>query len=194
MEEIWKTIDWIPNLRGTYEVSNLGNVRRTSMIWYDNQKQTYRTIYKTKNLRKYNNGHGYVHVTFPLNTGTGSKYKNFYIHKLVAIAFIPNPLNKPEINHKNFVRADNMATNLEWCTHEENDAHKMSMDKRLKPKYPSGCRKEQKQTQKDNKKKLSKPSNSLKSLKVSNPILLSYRSSKNPCKNETYILSMENIQ
>ena len=58
MEEIWKTIDWIPNLRGTYEVSNLGNVRRTSMIWYDNKKQTYRTIYKTKTFVNITTGMG----------------------------------------------------------------------------------------------------------------------------------------
>lgn len=137
MNEIWKKINWIPNLRGTYEVSNLGNVRRTSLIWFDNRKKEYRTIHKIRNLYLYDNGHGYLHVTFPIDTEQGRKLKNFYVHQLVATAFIPNPLNRTEINHKNFVRTDNKVINLEWCTYEENMKHCRSMDKRLKPHYPS---------------------------------------------------------
>lgn len=138
MNEIWKEIDWISNLRGTYEVSNLGNVRRTSFIWYDYHKKEYRVIHKIRNLYLYDNGHGYLHVSFPINTEKGRKLKNYYVHQLVAIAFIPNPLNKPYINHKNFIRTDNKVTNLEWCTYEENMAHSFTMDNRIKPYYPTG--------------------------------------------------------
>lgn len=51
------------------------------------------------------------------------KIKNFYIHRLVATAFIDNPFNKPEVNHKNSNRLDNNVNNLEWVTKSENEIH-----------------------------------------------------------------------
>lgn len=48
---------------------------------------------------------------------------NKYIHREVATKYIPNPLNLPEINHKNGNRADNHVSNLEWCTRKQNDNH-----------------------------------------------------------------------
>lgn len=51
--------------------------------------------------------------------------ENRYIHRLVAEAFIPNPIGLPEINHKNGDHSNNSVSNLEWCTHSQNSVHKI---------------------------------------------------------------------
>ena len=137
MDEVWKEISWIDNLRGTYEVSNFGNIRRTSLIQYIRKTGEYKIVHKVRNMLPFDNGHGYLYVALILDTENGRKRKNFYIHRLVAEAFIPKQEDKTEINHKNFVRTDNRTTNLEWCTFEENMAYSSTMDRRLKPHYPN---------------------------------------------------------
>lgn len=63
--------------------------------------------------------HGYRRVV--LTTGHKSSFK--HVHRLVAEAFIPNPDNLPQVNHKDGNRLNNRADNLEWCTHSENIQH-----------------------------------------------------------------------
>lgn len=120
MKEEWKEID-IPNMTGTYEVSNLGNVRRTRIyrklggVEYEVNK-----IYK---MTPFDNGHGYKVVGLGIREEGKVKRKNYYVHRLVAKAFIPNPLNKPEVNHKDYDRSNNSVSNLEWCTDKENTSY-----------------------------------------------------------------------
>lgn len=63
---------------------------------------------------------GYMRVIIRNN----KKPTTVFVHRLVAMAFIPNPQNKPQVNHINGIKTDNRPQNLEWCTNEENTNHR----------------------------------------------------------------------
>lgn len=65
------------------------------------------------------NKHGYEVLSLCKN----GKHKMMSVHRLVAFAFIPNPENKPEVNHKKGIKSDNRASELEWMTISENEKH-----------------------------------------------------------------------
>jgi len=104
--EIWKEI---PGSGGKYQISNYGNVY---------------SLINNVQLKGVNNGNGYLRVK--LNE------RLFYIHRLVAMAFIPNPKCYKEINHKDENKLNNNADNLEWCSHKYNmkfgTRNKMAID------------------------------------------------------------------
>lgn len=111
MEEIWKEV---VGYDGLYEVSNQGRVRsvdRSIAIKGGNVR-----LCKGKILRPSENRYGYLCVIL-CKEGKGTNKK---IHRLVAEAFIPNPNNKPCIDHINTIRTDNRIENLRWCTQKEN--------------------------------------------------------------------------
>ena len=117
--EIWKDIE---NFEGLYQISNLGRVRSVDRVVH---------ILDPKSNREYNrhfpecikstnlDTKGYVMVTLKKD-GKTSRYR---IHRLVAKAFIPNPNNLPQVNHKDENKENNCMSNLEWCTNDYNGTY-----------------------------------------------------------------------
>lgn len=101
--EIYKDIE---GYEGLYQVSNLGNVKSLG-----NGKKR-----KEKVLKPAKNNRGYLYVCL-CNQEIRKIYK---IHRLVAEAFVPNPNNLPEVNHKDENKTNNTDNNLEWCDHKYN--------------------------------------------------------------------------
>lgn len=111
-EEIWKDIE---GYEGLYQISNLGRVKSLKHVIVRNNgvKQTF----QEKILKTYickTTGSPMIDLWFM------GKEKRYTVHRLIAQAFIPNPENKPEINHINTIRNDNRIENLEWVTRTEN--------------------------------------------------------------------------
>lgn len=104
MAELWKDI---VGYEGLYQVSNLGRIR---------------SFYKRRNdveFLKFADNHGYKTITLHKD----GRQKTFRVHRLVAVAFLPNESDKPQINHINGNKSDNRASNLEWCSQSENMLH-----------------------------------------------------------------------
>lgn len=105
MEEVWKDIK---GYEGKYQVSNLGRIKSLS----------YRNTGISKILvPKINKG--YYEIGLYLN---GIR-KMFFVHRLVALTFIPNPNNLPQINHIDEDKTNNCVDNLEWCTQAYNNIY-----------------------------------------------------------------------
>ena len=122
MEEIWKDIE---GYEGIYQVSNLGRVRSLDRLVPAtcNLSKTGKIVnYLRKGVIKKQHiagKSGYQYVGLSI----GDKPKYYSVHRLVAKAFIPNPDNLPEVNHKDENHLNNQADNLEWVTHIQNEHH-----------------------------------------------------------------------
>ena len=120
MKEIWKDI---PNYEGLYQASNLGRIRsvdRYKEVIIKNQYGEYkRTKFFKSYILKQQTYIGYKCVQLHIN----GKYKWEKVHRLVAMAFVPNPENKPQVNHIDGNKSNNNVLNLEWCNQSYNTKH-----------------------------------------------------------------------
>lgn len=108
MEEVWKEV-WIDGAFTGKMVSSMGRLRDCN----------------GKILNLYNNGAGYLaaNMGIRLNTKGNMNTKFIYIHRLVAMYFLPNPHNLPQVNHKDFDKSNNCESNLEWSKRSDNIDH-----------------------------------------------------------------------
>lgn len=108
--EIWKDIK---GYEGLYQVSNMGRVRslKNKII-----------------LKPIKNTNGYLKV----NLYNNRKMKTFLIHRLVALAFISNTENKPQVNHKDENKTNNCMNNLEWCSVDYNNKYCTRTERAIK--------------------------------------------------------------
>lgn len=113
MTEIWKDIE---GYEGLYQVSNCGRVKRLAGIVKGNWKQGERRQ-EERALKPLNSHLEYKSVSLSKD----GKMTHYLIHRLVAQAFIPNPENLPQVNHKDENKVNNNVENLEWCTSEYNN-------------------------------------------------------------------------
>jgi len=104
-KEIWKDIK---GYEGLYQVSNYGRVR--GLITSQGRR---------KGILKPYDHDGYKRINLYKN----KKVKKYYVHRLVAQAFISNPNKYPEVNHKDGDKSNNHISNLEWCTSSQNQIH-----------------------------------------------------------------------
>ena len=128
--EIWKDIE---GYEGHYQVSNMGaikSVQRVTHYLFPGGKACQRvTPERLKSAPVFGNG-GYRQIMlYKHNVG-----KMYQVHRLVAAAFIPNPDSLPTVNHKNGIKTDNRADNLEWCSYSDNNLHALNVLGR-KPGY-----------------------------------------------------------
>jgi hypothetical protein len=127
--EIWKDII---GYEGIYQVSNLSRVKSVERL-VDGRIVGFKTKIKEKIL-KHNYSGGYYKVAL-FKDGLGNRIG---VHRLVALAFIPNPENKPQVNHINSDKSDNSIGNLEWVTIRENITHFRKTQK-LTSNYSGVC-------------------------------------------------------
>lgn len=117
MSEKWKDIE---EYEGIYQVSNLGKVRSKDRLVNRIVRGAFSEYMKRGSIMTPNKiGSNYLRVELSKD----SKRKKYYIHRLVAQAFIPNPNNLPCVNHKDGNKLNNNVDNLEWCTYKDNNVH-----------------------------------------------------------------------
>jgi hypothetical protein len=118
MVEVWKNID----LYEGYQVSNYGRVKSVDRTIIRNDGRTAKMPEKILKDRYNRVGYSYICIN----------RKNYAVHRLVATAFLDKNENQTDVNHKNCIKSDNSASNLEWCTKKENTRHALQNDRFLR--------------------------------------------------------------
>lgn len=112
MDEVWKRIEYG---NGNYYVSNFGNVKNDAlMLGFEGCRKRF-----SRTMKPWDNGNGYQVVSLRFD----GKYKNFYIHRLVAEYFLGGIPKGYEVNHIDYNKKNNNVLNLEICTRQQNIDH-----------------------------------------------------------------------
>lgn len=117
-KEKWKDIE---GYEGFYMISSHGRVKSLSRVVSNALCKNSKT--KERILKSFVDNSGYTKIGLGNSKGKTIPRKMFSVHRLVAQAFIRNPENKPNVNHIDSDRSNNIHTNLEWCTQSENVKH-----------------------------------------------------------------------
>lgn len=125
LTEEWKAV---VGFEGRYEVSNYGRVRSLDRIVTNTNRHFFRLRGKIM-TQTIHESTGYPRMILRKN----GKSLGVSPHRLVAIAFIPNPDNLPVVNHVDAVKTNNVVTNLEWCTHRHNTRHAQGLGRLTAP-------------------------------------------------------------
>lgn len=125
-QEIWRVYPDYPFI----EASNLGIIRTKDRVVTGKDGKKYHI--KGHVLRQRLRPDGYMDVTLSMN---GKKF-NLYVHRVIAASHLPNPNNLLEVNHIDCDRTNNRSDNLEWCTHQENIAHRDKLGHTAKHNAP----------------------------------------------------------
>ena len=115
--EVWKDIK---GFEGKYQISTLGNVRGLERLVPVNGGIK---LYPERLLNPSKEKDKYKYITL----WHQSKSKSFFVHRLVAMAFIDNPNDYPSVNHIDGCKDNNCVENLEWCTHKQNSMHALKI-------------------------------------------------------------------
>ncbi len=118
-EEIWKDV---VGYEGLYVISNFGQVKSLTVPIQNKLGRVFTRLGKNITVRL--NSFGYLDTRLY----KGGVKKSAFVHRLIAQAFIPNPDNKPVVNHINGINTDNNVNNLEWSTAAENMKHAVSIN------------------------------------------------------------------
>lgn len=118
-KEVWRPVK---NFEGLYEVSNLGRIKSLGRTIQKFNGYSYVTVTYPPKFLKRTREEGYAQVTLSRD----GKTRKHMLHRVVAEAFIPNPDNKPEVNHDDGNKQNCCVSNLYWCTHKENMQHAYS--------------------------------------------------------------------
>jgi hypothetical protein len=113
-DEKW---EYITEYGDRYQISNMGRVKSVRRFIFNPSNGGYYN--KAKIMGQTMNPFGYLYVAL---TKDGIPHK-YFVHCLVALPFVPNPENKPFVNHKKGIKWDNRASELEWMTALENMRH-----------------------------------------------------------------------
>ena len=129
MTKLFSTEQWkdIQGYEGHYKISTLGRI------------MSQKAGHKNKIMKQYKQANGYMQVCLWLD----NKKKNHLVHRLVAVAFIPNPENLPDVNHIDEQKTNNTSKNLQWLSRSANVNYGVGNEKRsnaMKGRIPSNQR------------------------------------------------------